>query len=106
MTENEAIETLIIHRIFSNGSVGSVDELRKIIDEWLLYHKLGTVDECKEATEKQKAKKPIRNDLCTCPECGTHNEIIKKRRNTVDYDIVYCWHCGQAIEVSTDEGRC
>lgn len=45
-------------------------------------------------------KKPIRNDLCTCPRCGTHNETIKKRRNTVNNDIVYCWHCGQAIEVN------
>ena len=41
-------------------------------------------------------------DLCTCPSCGTHNEIIKKRRNTVTFDTVYCWHCGQAIEIKCD----
>lgn len=76
------------------------------IEELKQYRAIGTVNECKEAAEKQKAKKPIRNDLCTCPKCETYNEIIKKRRNTVNYDIVYCWHCGQAIEVNTDEGRC
>lgn len=52
-----------------------------------------------KALEKQISKKPIRNDKCTCPSCGTHNEVIKKRRNTVEHDIVYCWHCGQALEV-------
>lgn len=52
-----------------------------------------------EAREKQKAKTPIRNDKCTCPSCGTHNEVFKKRRNTVAHDIVYCWHCGQAVEI-------
>ena len=59
----------------------------------------GTSDECRAAVEKQRAKKPIRNDKCTCPSCGTHNEVFKKRRNTVAYDIVYCWHCGQAVEI-------
>ena len=38
-------------------------------------------------------------DKCTCPSCGTHNEVFKKRRNTVAHDIVYCWHCGQAVEI-------
>lgn len=59
---------------------------------------LGTVKECK-AAEKKSAKRPIRNDKCTCPSCGTHNEVIKNRRNTVFGDIVYCWHCGQALKI-------
>ena len=59
----------------------------------------GTPDECRAAVEKQMAKKPIRNDKCTCPPCGTHNEVFKKRRNTVYSDIVYCWHCGQALKI-------
>lgn len=50
------------------------------------------------ALEKQIPKKPRGNELCTCPECGTYNDTIKKRRNTVSKDIVYCWHCGQAID--------
>lgn len=34
------------------------DNLSKIIDEWLLYQKIGTVEECREAREKQKAEAP------------------------------------------------
>ena len=63
------------------------------------YRQIGTPEECRTAVEKQRAKKPIRNDKCTCPSCGTHNEVFKKRRNTVAHDIVYCWHCGQAVEI-------
>ena len=59
----------------------------------------GTPEECRAAVDKQKAKAPIRNDKCTCPSCGTYNEVIKKRRNTVYSDIVYCWHCGQSLEI-------
>lgn len=66
------------------------------------YKEIGTVEECRKAMDKQREKKPIRNDLCTCPECGTYNETVKKRRNTVKEDIVYCWHCGQAMEIRRD----
>lgn len=70
------------------------------LEEIQQYRAFGTVEELREARERQVPKKPIRNDLCTCPSCGTHNEVIKKRRNTVNNDIVHCWHCGQAIEVN------
>ena len=33
-------------------------ELANIIDEWIEYRKIGTVEECREAVEKQKPKKP------------------------------------------------
>ena len=66
------------------------------------YQKIGTIEEFKALKEKSVAKKPIRNDLCTCPSCGTYNEVIGKRRNTVAFDTVYCWHCGQAIEIKRD----
>jgi hypothetical protein len=56
-----------------------------------------------ETLRKKITKNPIGNDNCTCPNCGTYNEIIKKRRNTVPFDTVYCWHCGQAIEVRSDD---
>ena len=71
----------------------------KDMEEIQKYRAIGTPDECRAAVEKQKAKKPIHNDKCTCPSCGTHNEVIKKRRNTVYSDIVYCWHCGQAVKI-------
>lgn len=52
-----------------------------------------------EAKARMIPQKPIRIDECTCPKCGTYNEMVKKRRNTVAFDTVYCWHCGQAMEV-------
>ena len=67
------------------------------------YDAIGTVEECREAVERQKAKKPLRIDMCTCPTCGTYNESVKKRRNTVNQDIVYCWHCGQAMEINRSD---
>ena len=57
------------------------------------------VSESTELFQKNEIKEPIRQDMCTCPRCGTYNETIKKRRNTVVIDVVYCWHCGQAISV-------
>ena len=73
-------------------AINALEEIQK-------YRAIGTPEECRAAVEKRKAKKPIRNDKCTCPSCGTHNEVFKKRRNTVAHDIVYCWHCGQAVEI-------
>ena len=55
-----------------------------------------------KAREKHEAMEPIRMDKCTCPSCGTHNEVWKKRRNTLPSDIVYCWHCGQAVEIKRE----
>lgn len=75
------------------------DKVAEWLEELKQYRVIGTPKECRAAVEKQKAKKPIHNDKCTCPSCGTHNEVFKKRRNTVAHDIVYCWHCGQAVEI-------
>nr|DAQ61848.1 MAG TPA: DNA-directed RNA polymerase [Caudoviricetes sp.] len=56
-----------------------------------------------KAGEKHEAMEPIRMDKCTCPSCGTHNEVWKKRRNTLPSGIVYCWHCGQAVEIKRSD---
>jgi hypothetical protein len=64
------------------------------------YRALGTVKELQEVRGKQIPKKLVGWDLCTCPRCGTYNETVKKRRNTVNQDTVYCWHCGQAMEIT------
>lgn len=79
-------------------AVKSLEEIQK-------YRAIGTPDVFRATVEKQKAKNPIRNDKCTCPSCGTHNEVIKKRRNTVYSDIVYCWHCGQALKIFRSDGE-
>ena len=90
MTEQEAIKYLQLATI--DDAEGEFCELYKEMCEMSI-----------KAIEKQIAKKPIENDLCTCPNCHTYNEVIKKRRNTVVHDIVYCWHCGQALEVNRGE---
>ena len=55
-----------------------------------------------QALEKQIPKKPIRIGKDTCPKCGTYNETWVKRRNTLPNDIVYCWHCGQPVEITRE----
>lgn len=70
-----------------------------VSEEVKQYRAIGTPEECRAAMEKQKKKNPIRLDKCTCPSCGTYNEVWKKRRNTLPSDVVYCWHCGQAVEI-------
>ena len=103
MTEQEAIGCLkadkeyLVDMKVCDGE--EMDVAIKALEELEQYRAIGTPEECRAAVEKQKAKKPIRNDKCTCPSCGTHNEVFKKRRNTVYSDIVYCWHCGQAVKI-------
>lgn len=55
----------------------------------------------KSALEKHIPKRI--NEYNRCPCCDTYNETIEKRKNTVTYDICYCWHCGQALDWSDTE---
>lgn len=71
-------------------------------DKWESYKKIGSVEECREAVEKQKPKKPdyegdgyadgyMVYDTWICPNCGKEYEV--------DYDdYKYCPNCGQAID--------
>ena len=93
------VPTKLNNEILFEMSGEQVDELQAIIKKLAEYEDIGTVSEFKALTDKRTAEKPIRNDMCTCPTCGTHNEIIKRRRNTVNADVIFCWHCGQAIAV-------
>ena len=66
------------------------------------YRKIGTVEECREAREKQKQKAPdyegdgyadgeLVYDTWICPNCGERYEV--------DYDdYEHCPKCGQAIQ--------
>ena len=70
------------------------------------YRKIGTVEECREAVEKQKTKKllPLTYDPLLeigwryeCPNCGcAAGENIYHMDVTKDYE--YCSMCGQKIE--------
>ena len=63
-------------------------------DAWDAYCAIGTVEECREATEKQKAKRPLdRCMFCECPTCG-NVEILH---------CAYCPDCGQKLDWNNDE---
>lgn len=47
---------------------------------------------------RKKTDALLVKDDFRCPCCGTYNETIKKRKNTVAHDVCYCWHCGQALK--------
>ena len=114
MTENEAIIRFDFircallggtkpHIMPNEENIGLVDAAIKALEEVQQYRQIGTVEECRAAVDKWTVMKPIRMDKCTCPSCGTHNEVWKKRRNTLPSDIVYCWHCGQAVEIKRSD---
>lgn len=72
------------------------------------YKKLGTLEEVREAVEKQRTKKPTYDgdgyapdgtfvwDEWICPKCGNIYEV-----DYDDYD--YCPKCGQHIDWSEEE---
>lgn len=111
MTENKAIEEL--HRIRPYGGIipqrraEALDVAIKALKEVQQYHQIGTVEECREAVEKQTAKKPdyegdgfsdgqLVYDTWICPCCGKHYEVDCDR-------YYYCQNCGQHIDWSDEE---
>ena len=81
MTENEAIEALRlintsrVHPFYSWEEMAEVRDIAiSALKEVQQYRKIGTVEECREAVEKQKPKKPEVTDrdfdYYKCPVCG------------------------------------
>ena len=119
MTENEAIEKIRAYSKCLERQVkgiyedcnnkrcddcdlcymqGTTGEHRKTIDiaiqaleEVQQYRAIGTPEECKEAMEKQTAKKPI---VHQCPACG--NAVMLS-------DGKCCSNCGQRLDWSDVE---
>lgn len=84
--------------------IKALDVLKDSSREVEQYRALGTVEELKEAMEKQIPQKLILisdgdsegipvYDIWECPNCGEHYEVEYD-----DYD--YCPNCGQAIDKS------
>lgn len=104
MTENE--EVMILENLrpgcgeklsFSEGEIcETIDTAISALKEIQQYREIGTVEECREAVEKQKVKKPevIDQDFdyYKCPVCG---EYIWATDNINDHK--YCLNCGQAV---------
>lgn len=116
MTENEAIEELQNSIELAKMCTQNYERKREIqgyemaikaLEEVYQYRAIGTVMECREAVEKQTAKKPdyegdgysdgqLVYDTWICPCCGQHYEVDCDR-----YD--YCPNCGQRIDWRDEE---
>ena len=78
------------------------------VDKWDAYRKIGTVEECREAVEKQTPKKCV-EDSCPdhthykCPSCG---RIQKTKYNDSTFGCILnnCSNCGQALMNENLEG--
>ena len=100
-----AIEALKEIQLYKDNKLCLVPEdvYSRQCSELDAYKEIGTVEECREAVEKQKAKKPRLNykpkffgrATYTCPRCGNCclEEFANERQNNR-----YCWDCGQAIQ--------
>lgn len=109
MTEGEAIERMwyriksatdIVGKGIDGKAYEDMEMAISALEEIQEYRKIGTVEECRAAVEKQKPKKPIKNreqyirytSEYSCPNCGrgfTGTGIAK-----------YCYHCGQKLDWS------
>lgn len=73
------------------------------LDEIRQYRSIGTVEEFREAVERRRAKKPIKDEYnhdC-CPNCGW----IVYRDEWGGRYLPYCENCGQAISWEESEGE-
>ncbi len=105
MTPEEAIEILeeLASELWRDKYKMAMKTAIKALEEVRQYREIGTVEECREAVEKQKEKKPRRNykpkffgrATYTCPRCGNCclEEFANERQNNR-----YCWDCGQKID--------
>ena len=104
MTENEAIsrikDHMEIHRLKEPRAIYITVALSMAITalkEIQQYRAIGTVEECREAVEKQKPKKPVKDKYhhnC-CSNCGW---IVSGEGGYGEEFCPHCENCGQAIQ--------
>lgn len=92
-----AVEGLCKH---SGINIGEPIKARLLIDEdvdkWDAYREIGTVEECREAVEKQKPKAPAVDKYhhdC-CPNCGW---VVAGDTGYGKEYLPHCENCGQKI---------
>ena len=107
MTENEAVEALRlintsrVHPFYSWEEMAEVRDIAiSALEEIQQYREIGTVEECREAVEKQKSQKIIiRNwNPTRCPTCG--HELSTSLGDGYYKHPTFlerCPECGQAI---------
>lgn len=81
----------------------AIEEAIKALNEIQQYREIGTVEECREAVEKQKPKKTKELDIeygyFICGNCGgaiAYTDDFTSHK--------YCLNCGQAIQWENLEG--
>lgn len=114
----KALDTAIkaLEEIQQYRAIGTAEDLKLWcslfgldgFDELAAYKRIGTVEECREAVEKQKAKKPRKklnkySNAYKCPNCDF--EFIHKDETGwfCGKCYKYCPECGQAIDWSEKE---
>ena len=105
MKPEEAIEELRKLRprggIIPQKRAEMIDFAISALKEIQQYREIGTVKECREAVEKQKAKKIIIESYCPteCPTCG-HELSISLGDGYYKYPtfLKRCPNCGQVIQ--------
>lgn len=129
MTENEALKIMLAYK-FGRGckplySDEEIDEAFNTaisaLKEVRQYREIGTVEECRKAMEKQKAKKQkeiLRHrggfEIHHCPNCDTEYQTDNRYTITDGYCPAcgklldsafrhYCGNCGQAIKQEESE---
>ena len=88
----------------------AIEEAIEALKEIQQYREIGTVEECREAVERQKPKKCI-IDSCSdhahykCPSCGQIElSIYKHGFPRLGRITKYCENCGQALIDENLEG--
>lgn len=93
-TESKALKYKIQRKEAIESAITALTEIQQ-------YREIGTVEECKEAIEKQKPKKCV-EDSCPdhthykCPSCG---KIQKTKYGDSTFGCILnnCSNCGQAL---------
>ena len=115
MTENEAIsrikDHMEIHRLKEPRAIYITVALSMAITaikEIQQYREIGTVEECREAVEKQKAKELVYESDSVFSNGFSHYRMGKcpmcdRYYNSSD-EVNYCSKCGQALADENLEG--
>lgn len=112
MTESEAIKWLKtlkrFYRAYPSEVLKSWDIAIKALEKIQQYRAIGTVEECREAAEKQNAKpvcvreRGIHEKFMIkeyyCPQCGAPLNIADESNNFKTLKCIFCFTCGQKLE--------
>lgn len=108
MTEKEAVNVLNMVEAHGSLSKKAKDMAIQALEEIQQYREIGTVEACREAAEKQKAKRPrIHKErfssTYSCQKCGC---VLIHKDETGWFcgrHYKFCPDCGEPIDWSEEE---